>query len=88
MHRHWPVEEQHAQLVMKLRGHYAYYGITGNSRALGDFCHFVKAAWRKWLDRRSNRAGMGWGKFMRLLGRYPLPVPVVVHSIYRRSASP
>jgi RNA-directed DNA polymerase len=29
-HRHAPVAWQHQQLVPKLRGHYAYYGITGN----------------------------------------------------------
>ena len=88
LHRHMPVKEQHAQLVLKLRGHYAYYGITGNGRALSSFLFFVKRAWRKWLDRRSNRARMDWVKFKSLLERYPLPAPVVVHSIYRRSASP
>jgi group II intron reverse transcriptase/maturase len=87
-HRHMPVREQHAQLELKLRGHYAYYGITGNGRALKNFRHFVERIWRKWLDRRSNRAGMKWEKYKRLLGRYPLPAPVVVHSIYRRSARP
>lgn len=86
-HRHMPVREQHAQLVKKLRGHYAYYGITGNGRSLASFYHFVQRIWRKWLDRRSNRASMDWMKFGRLLECHPLPAPVVVHSIYRRSAS-
>ena len=31
-YRHEPVGWQHAQLSRKLRGHYAYYGITGNVR--------------------------------------------------------
>lgn len=87
-HRHLPVVEQHAQLEWKLRGHYAYYGITGNGDALNCFFCFVKCTWRKWLDRRSNRARMNWDRFGRLLKRYPLPTPVAVHSIYRRSASP
>ena len=86
--RHRPVGEQHMALVSKLRGHYAYFGITGNGVALSSFWHFVKRIWRKWLDRRSNRAGMDWVVFGRLLERYPLPVPVTVHSIYRRTASP
>lgn len=85
--RHRPVKEQHAILVNKLRGHYAYYGITGNGRSLSAFCLFAKRVWRKWLNRRSNRAHMDWAKFGRLLKRYPLPPAVVVHSIYRRSAS-
>jgi len=32
----------HHHLVSKLRGHYNYFGITGNSRALGRFLHEVK----------------------------------------------
>ena len=35
--RHLPIKEQHAMLTLKLRGHYAYYGITGNARALSTF---------------------------------------------------
>jgi group II intron reverse transcriptase/maturase len=53
-HRHSPVREQHRQLVQKLRGHYAYYGVTGNYRALAAYLHWVKRLWKKWLDRRSN----------------------------------
>jgi hypothetical protein len=33
-HRHLPIPEQHTQLVAKMRGHYAYYGIAGNTRRL------------------------------------------------------
>jgi RNA-directed DNA polymerase len=82
--RHLPVREQHKTLVAKVRGHYNYFGITGNSRALGRFLHEVKRAWRKWLDRRSNRARMTWQRFRLLVGRYPLPWPRIVHSVYRR----
>ena len=32
--RHLPIREQHTQLVAKMRGHYAYYGISGNFRRL------------------------------------------------------
>lgn len=34
-HRHHPVAWQHRQLERRLRGHDAYYGVTGNSLALG-----------------------------------------------------
>jgi hypothetical protein len=30
-HRHLSIPEQHAQLVAKMRGHYAYYGISATS---------------------------------------------------------
>ncbi len=32
--RHWSIAEQHEQIVRKLRGHYAYYGVTSNGDAL------------------------------------------------------
>lgn len=82
--RHRPVREQHKALVAKVRGHYNYFGITGNNRALGSFVHEVQRAWRKWLNRRSGRVRMTWERFKLIIGRYPLPEPRVVHSIYRR----
>jgi RNA-directed DNA polymerase len=81
--RHLPMHEQHKTLVAKVRGHYGYFGITGNSRALSRFLHEVKRAWRKWLHRRSNRARMTWQHFRLLVSRYPLPWPRIVHSVYR-----
>jgi group II intron reverse transcriptase/maturase len=86
--RHLPVREQHRLLVQKLRGHFAYYGVTGNADALARFQLYAGKIWRKWLNRRSQRARMHWEKFKRLLRRYPLPPPVVVHSVYRRTANP
>jgi len=87
-HRHWPMTAQQAALRRKLQGHYAYYGITGNSRALARFLYEVRRFWRKWLNRRSWKARMNWDKFARLITRYPLPQPRVVHSSYRRTATP
>jgi RNA-directed DNA polymerase len=87
-HRHWPVAAQQAALHRKLQGHYAYYGITGNGRALDRFLYEVRRLWRKWLHRRSWRGRMTWEKFVRLTERYPLPPPRVVHSVYRRAATP
>jgi RNA-directed DNA polymerase len=78
--RHWPVPEQHAKLCQKVRGHYAYYGVTNNARSLRGFLMAVQRAWRKWLDRRNNRREMVWERFTRLLQRYPLPQPRIVHS--------
>ena len=82
--RHRPVCQQHATLSQKVRGHYAYYGITGNGRALQAFLEAVKRCWRKWLDRRNRQREMIWDRFNRLLKRYPLPSPKVVHSVYVR----
>ena len=87
-HRHWPVAAQQAALRRKLQGHYAYYGITGNGRALARFLFEVRRLWRKWLHRRCWHARMPWERFTRLCEHYPLPPPRVVHSFYRRAATP
>jgi hypothetical protein len=78
--RHRPVREQHRQLVWKLNGHYQYFGITGNNRALNRFSWLVRRAWYKWLGRRSSDRRMTWVKFKTLLQRYVLPLPRIVHS--------
>ncbi|HEU5181102.1 MAG TPA: group II intron reverse transcriptase/maturase [Candidatus Polarisedimenticolia bacterium] len=88
VHMHRKIADQHRRLVQMLRGHYGYFGITGNSRALSRFSYELRRVWRKWLDRRSRRTTMPWPRFERLLERYPLPPPVAVHSIYRSAAKP
>jgi hypothetical protein len=87
-HRHRPVREQWETLSAKLRGHYGYYGITGNFRSLGRFRNEVCKLWRKWLSRRSQKSWIDWPAFTRLLMRYPLPAPRVIHSIFRSAANP
>jgi group II intron reverse transcriptase/maturase len=81
-HRHDAVREQHRALTLKLRGHYNYYGITGNCPALNRFSFEVRRAWHKWLNRRTRGNTLPWEKFLLLLTRYPLPEPRVVHSVF------
>lgn len=83
-HRHQPVNWQHAMLSRKIRGHFAYYGITGNARALSRFVRAVERLWFKWLARRSDRRKLVWARFNAYLRRFPLPPIRIVHSIYRR----
>ncbi|HYV73579.1 MAG TPA: reverse transcriptase domain-containing protein [Candidatus Binatia bacterium] len=85
-YRHTPVRWQHEQLSSKLRGHYAYYGLTGNGRSLASFRHQVERLWRKWLRRRSN-AKLPWARFSQFLRGHPLPPVRIVHSVYRLSAT-
>ena len=82
-HRHRPIAEQHRKLSQMLRGHDAYFGITGNSRALQGLRLAVGKVWRFWLNRRSANSSMDWDKFNRLLKRYPLPGARVVHSVFQ-----
>jgi group II intron reverse transcriptase/maturase len=86
--RHQPVAWQHEQLVRKLRGHYNYFGISGNAAALCRFRYEVGRLWRKWLDRRSHKARMTWARFQRLQARYPLPSPILRVGLGYRAANP
>jgi group II intron reverse transcriptase/maturase len=84
--RHIPVKEQHKKLTQKLKGHYGYYGITGNMKGLQRFLNQVRRIWKKWLCRRSWRGNrLNWERFQQMLNEYPLPPATVVHSIYKRS---
>jgi RNA-directed DNA polymerase len=87
-HRHLPVSEQQRELVLKVRGHYAYYGITGNAWMLKRFFVAVLRRWRYWLGRRSQRGYWSWERLQRFLARMPLPPPVPVHSTWRHAAKP
>lgn len=87
-HRHDEIRTQHQALVQKLRGHYEYYGITGNYEGLVCFLRGAISAWRKWLDRRSQRARMTWERMRKLLERYQLPQPRITHPFLPRAASP
>jgi RNA-directed DNA polymerase len=82
-HRHAPVKKQHHVINQKLRGHDAYYGITGNGRSLTTLRYWYQRVWRYWLARRNRERRMPWPRFGRLLERYPLAPARVVHSIYR-----
>lgn len=82
--RHQPVREQHKSLCQKLKGHYGYYGITGNAPLLDLFRYEVRRIWRKWLDRRGNKRRLNWEQFAEHVEtKYPLPPIKVTHSIYR-----
>jgi RNA-directed DNA polymerase len=86
--RHRELADQHRTLSQKLRGHFAYYGITGNADALKRFRRGAIGLWRKWLSRRNRDGPIAWDTMYRLLARYPLPPAIVVHSVYRQAAKP
>jgi RNA-directed DNA polymerase len=86
-HRHDEVRKQQQVLGQKLRGHFGYFGITGNSDAISRFLHEVTGLWRKWLERRSQRGQMTWERMYRLLKQYPLPPPRI-RPLLSRAANP
>ena len=81
-HLHTPIKEQWKSLVRKLKGHYGYYGITGNIRKLTQFRWEVVLRWRWLLGRRSQRGRLTQQQFGNMLRSYPIPEARVIHSIY------
>jgi len=71
--RHLSIREQHARLSAMLRGHYGYYGITGNGRRIRWYLHQVERIWKKWLSRRGRHGNFRWDRLRELLHRHPLP---------------
>ena len=69
-------------LAAKLRGHYSYYGVSGNSRMLAKFgCVTIRAVY-KWLNRRSQRKRLRWTQLQDYLLSRPLPRPRIVYWMY------
>jgi RNA-directed DNA polymerase len=81
-HRHDPVKSQHQALVRKLNGHDNYFGINGNIAALRRLRFWVRRAWQKWLNRRSQRAHMTWERFNAMLAVMRLPAPKITVRIW------
>jgi group II intron reverse transcriptase/maturase len=81
--RHETIRDQHQALTLKLKGHYQYYGITGNFRCLKSFLFLVRRTWFKWLNRRSQKKSLTWEQFVQMLKLRPLPKARIVHSSLR-----
>lgn len=80
--RHLPLKEQQRMLSIKLCGHYQYYGISGNSRALSTVLYHARRYWRYWLSRRSHKGNINWEKFLdSIMDKFPLPKPKIIHTI-------
>jgi len=73
--RHLPVREQVINLNRVLRGHYGYYGIAGNFRALQRVHRFVERCWRKMLNGRNREGRVTWEVFHKIKERFPLQRP-------------
>jgi RNA-directed DNA polymerase len=76
--RHWAVPEQHAWLCSVVRGHYQYYGVPTNFRALRQFEQALGRIWHRSLQRRSQRARWTRARWSSFEERFPLPPPQIV----------
>jgi group II intron reverse transcriptase/maturase len=79
--RHKDLNEQYRLLCSKLRGHFQYFGIRCNLRAMEAVLHHAIRNWKYWLNRRSRKKAINWDKFSKLLERIPLPKPRIVHNV-------
>ena len=75
-----PLEEQRDGLNRRLQGHYNYYGMRGNAKALGRFFHEVQMQWLKSIRRRSGHHAeeWTWERFNCMLAHQPLRKPRIM----------
>lgn len=66
----------------KLKGHYLYYGISGNSRMIEEFYRQVKRILQKWMNRRSQRKSWNWEEYQIYIEKFPLEKPKIYRSFY------
>jgi group II intron reverse transcriptase/maturase len=70
--RRMPLCELWAELKAKLRGHYAYYGVSDNGPWLGRFRLAVLRHVYRWLNRRSQRRSFTWRRLNAYVDAHPL----------------
>ena len=59
----------------KLRGHYEYFGVIGNSRSIQEFARITTNLLFKWLNRRSQKRSFNWRTFETAIKRLGLLRP-------------
>lgn len=77
-----PVSKLWPLLQMKLRGHYQYYGVSGNFESIKDFHQLSRRLIFKWLNRRSQKKSWNWQQFSTFVQKYQLPQPKLHYAFY------
>jgi group II intron reverse transcriptase/maturase len=75
---HWPVPDQGKWLRQIVSGHFAYFAVPTNARALAAFRHHVEELWRRTLRRRSQKDGFTWDRTTQVADHW-LPKPRILH---------
>ena len=76
--RHLPIPEQGRWLASVLRGHFNYYAVPDNGKAISTFRSRLIGHWLMTLRRRSQRHRMTWTRIGRLAARW-LPPARILH---------
>jgi len=66
-----------------LRGHLAYYAVSGNTRQIGNYARLIARLLFKWLNRRSQKRSCNWKTFTQALKAW-MPCLNVQHYLYPR----
>jgi group II intron reverse transcriptase/maturase len=82
LNRHMEQEMFLKTIRAKLRGHYQYYGITDNSKAIGNF--YWRTLWLiyRWRNRRSQRRSYTQDQYFNAVKLWKLPTPRICVSVY------
>jgi group II intron reverse transcriptase/maturase len=76
-----PVAETMKQLAAALRGHYNYYGVSGNYKSIKKFWNYVQYATYRMLNRRDQKGRLEYPKFKRIWDYY-VPRPRIMKDIW------
>lgn len=71
-----PVDGTMKLVASIIRGHSNYYGVSGNYKAIYGFSDYVERMTYKMLNRRSQRRGMKYKKFVSMWKYYVSPVRI------------
>ncbi len=83
--RHLPGRAFYLRLNARLRGHYNYYGLRGNSGALKRFFDWAMRCAFKWLNRRGGkRKSFTWEQFNQILNCVKIARPRITEGKRRR----
>jgi group II intron reverse transcriptase/maturase len=75
---HQPIPAQGTWLRQVVNGHFGYYAVPTNGRALSAFRYWVTHLWRRTLRRRSQRDRLAWDRMSTLTHDW-LPAPLILH---------
>ncbi len=88
--REWMVVSRHKQRMLplwnafrrKLVGHIQYYGVSHNTKCVGNFIYEATRIFFKWINRRSQRKSITWECFNKFVEQNPLPEVKVLVSLF------
>jgi group II intron reverse transcriptase/maturase len=75
---HSPIPEQGRWLRQVVTGHFGYFAVPTNGRALNAFRFYITDHWRRTLRRRSQRSSLTWDRTTKLTDHW-LPKPQILH---------